>query len=280
MSDNDTGEKGIKAAECDWNLDFADKKEGNPNAKKNKKFENTKMEWMSFKEKGDYKVRLVGKAIHCLKYSFVPFGKSRVITHPSYFKEDPAYLAGFYPSDTFAIHVIDRADGKLKILEKGKPLFKAFNDYIRITGTNPAGKEGPDFVITVDWPKDNKLKTKYTAMALPKLAPLTAEEIAVIRATFTESDKERAKADGLEKDLLFHRLQHLYKTTDIKKIKELWDALPESAKVPKDRDEDNAETPKTAAPKVQPKIEEPKVEEPVTGSGDKLFDEDNGEAPF
>ena len=279
MSDNE--KEAIRATECDWNLDFEEKKgEGNPNAKKGKKFDN-KVEWMSFKEKGDYRVRLVGKAIHCIKYSFVPFGKNRVITHKSYFDEDPAYLAGFTPSDAFAIHVIDRADGKLKILEKGMPLFRVFADYIKVNEINPSGKEGPDFVISVSWPDKNKQKTKYTATPTAKLAPLTADEIAMIRGTFNEGDKERAKAAGVEP--LFFRLQNLYKATDIKKIKELWDALPEDAKTPKER-EPSGDAPAAAAPaapKVQPKIVEPEVEAHVT-AGETLFEGEGGseDSPF
>jgi hypothetical protein len=285
----------IRAEECNWDEDF---KDSNSDGGKNQNPDRKKIEWMSFPKPGQYRVRLIGKAVRFLKY-YKPFGKgTRVITHKSYKDEDPAWQAGFYPNDTYAIHILDRDNGNaIKILEKGKTLFKCFAQYQQINKTNPAGKEGPDFVITVVWPKGNKNKAQYSATATQQVSALSAEEKEIIKKSFTDIDLATAKKNNSEP--LLYRLINIYKTTDLAKIKEMWNNLPESAKIPPKKEEDNdseqSATTHTPQPKIEePKIEEPKIEEPkaevlseneadeIATDSDDLFGSSGGEdvSPF
>jgi len=220
----------------DWVADFT-KKEGGGSGGGGK----NKIEWMKFDKPGKYKVRLVGKYVKYLKH-YKPFGKGvRIITHPSYKKEDPAWQAGFYPGDTFVIHMIDRIDGKLKLLDKGRKIFECFFDYGTANNVNPAGPEAPNFEIKVEWPNGNKNRAKYSAVASGGPAPLTAEE------------KELIKSNHVELGLI-------YRATALAKIKEAWEAVPEQYRTPKRDDEvETAEAPKAkaaTAPSAPPAIEE------------------------
>lgn len=192
----------------DWANDFQEDEK----AKKGGGGSNTRTPFMQLKH-GDNTVRLVGNHVKFRRH-WAPFS-ARVITHDDYKSQDPAWQAGFYPRETFAIHVIDRADGKLKILEKGKSLFKQFARYNQVNDVNPAGKDGTDWVITVE---GSGLQTSYSATAKSKPTPFTEEEIAMIKAN---------KAP----------LKEIYKTTPLEKIQELWDALPDEAKVAPKREE-------------------------------------------
>jgi hypothetical protein len=250
----------LKADDSDWSVDFADKKAVDKVGDKKKN------NWMKFDHPGEYTIRLVGKAVKFHKY-FKPFGKgTRVISHKNYKDEDPAWQAGFYPNETFAIHIIDRADGLLKIMEKGKGLFKHFADYQRVNEINPAGKAGPDWVIKVEWPNGDKQLAKYTATAKVKPAPFTEKEVEMIK-------------EGLAP------LKTIYQTTSLDKIKELWNALPPAAKIPPPKKEFKSENGESAATttKVQPKIVEP-VETPAAVEsedvGDDLFGDGGTDSPF
>jgi len=172
--------------------------------------------FVAFDHEGKYIVRLVGKHVHFLKY-FFPFKKlkKRVITHEDYADVDPAWKAGFPRQEMAAIHVIDRSDGKLKILEKNRwGIFKAFQSYMENNNINPSSlKEGPDFVIEVRWPNGNKNAADYTVTALARPSPLTKEEI------------EMCNAQGMD-------LRKFYKATPIEKIKEYWEQLSPEDRIP------------------------------------------------
>jgi hypothetical protein len=222
----------------DWAADFNKERGGDGNGKSK-----NKIEWMKFDKPGKYKVRLIGKYVKYLKH-YKPFGKGvRVITHQSYKPEDPAWQAGFYPAETYVIHVIDRNDGKLKLLDKGRKLFESFFDYGTANNINPAGPEAPNFEIKVEWPNGQKNRAKYTAVAAGGPAPLTPEEKELVRANHVE-------------------LGAIYRATPLAKIKEAWDAVPVQYRTPKRDDEgDNtSEAPakdnKDAKEKGKPAIEE------------------------
>lgn len=238
-----------------WDTDFPpeeEKNKGNSN-----KSNRDRIPFMAFDKPGDYTIRLVGNHVRFWRH-WQPFTQ-RVISHINYKDEDPAWQAGFYPRETFAIHIIDRADGKLKILEKGRSLFKQFARYKIVNGKNPAGKEGPDWVITVEWPNGNKRQAKYSATATSKTSVFTDEEIEMIKA---------GKAP----------LKDIYATTPLDKIKELWEALPDEARIPPKRDEKGAEKVevKNEAPKKVEKVKESMPDSPADAGEDDLFgDEDD-----
>lgn len=262
----------IKADECDWVADFQERKKEPGQGQGDRK----KMDWMKFDKPGSYTVRLVGKSVKFLKY-YKPYGKgTRIITHKNYRDEDPAWQAGFYPNDTFAVHIIDRADGKIKILEKGRGLFKSFAEYQQVNDISPAGNEAPDFVIKVEWPNGEKNNAKYSATAKQKILPLTDEEKKLIQDTFTEGDIKAAKEAGVN-PLLF-RLKRIYQTTDLAKIKEAWNNLPDAAKIPPKKGE-KGEKEEVAAETAEV-VETPVIKEPTAPTadasekGDGLWDDE------
>ena len=282
----------IRAEEGDWVNDFAN----NDGDKKPKYNNENKIGWMTFDKPGTYTVRLIGgkdipdekepKKIHhkmgavsFLKY-YKPFNviakqeKVRaVITHKLYKDEDPAWIAGWWPNKTFSIHVIDRADGKLKILEKGKTLFSKFADFQTVNDKNPAGKDAPDFVITVKWTDGTKNSAEYNATAKQSSSPLTEDETKMIKASFNEKELELAKAAG--ENPLTWRLKNIYKPISLDKIKELWSKLTKEQKTPPTKEKNEGK--KQAS---QPKIEEPKVPD-TEEAGDELFDGDGKtDSPF
>ncbi len=220
----------------------------------NEKSDRPQAEWMRFDKQGDYTVRLVGKAVEFLRHN-EPFGKKRIISHESYKDQDPAWKAGFWPRKSNAIHVIDRADGKLKILEKGKTVFYQIRAY---KNANPevdvSGKTSPDFVINVTWPPGDKFQTKYKVTAKAKMNDLSAEELAY------------AKQNKVD-------LQSLYKATSLENIIKAWEEVPAEKRIYKKRDKKDQASGKPAAP--APKVEP--IEESFEGtspaeSGD-LFDD-------
>lgn len=194
---------------------------------------NGKLPYMKFSEEGVYRIRLLGKYVECLKY-FKPFP---AITHISYKGKDPAWVAGFYPPTKYAIHMIDRADGQLKILEKGNNIFKHFSNLKETEKINPSGKDAPDFLITVKFPvgpdgKPNKMKPDYIVTAARENSPITEVEMKMY---------EEKHIDLADK----------YRAYSLEKLQEMWDALPASQKIPPKRDSKfggNKQATKAAAP--------------------------------
>jgi len=229
-----------KADNGNWDEDFQDKKTSNGDSQSV-----DKSRYLSLNEAGNYVIRLVGNHVKFYRH----WSPIRGITHYDYKKDDPAWQAGFYPSKRYAINVIDRSDGKLKILEKGSQIFKVFADYKGLFGKNPAGKDGPNFNIKVEIPDGKKRLTKYTVTHLDP-APFTAEEITYIKENIVD-------------------LTQLYKSTPLEKLQEQWDALEDDAKIPPEKDEDS----KTTSPKKEAQKSEP-IKEVMTdapANDDDLF---------
>jgi len=235
-----------------WDDFSADDNKGGNNG--NGDGEQRRARYMQFKEARDYRIRLVGSHVKFRRH-WQPFPKgTRVITHSSYRDDDPAWAAGFWPKETFAIHVIDRDDGQLKILEKGKQIFGAFAEYKRINDIDPAGKEAPDFVIKVERPNPKDVRnTTYTVVATAKATPLTEEEY------------KMAKDEAWP-------LPQMYKSTPLDKIKEAWENIPEDQRIPPKRksDAESQASAKSESKPADPPADE-SVTEPAAGGDDDLF---------
>jgi hypothetical protein len=250
----------VEADKGNWDDDFR------PREEKAAQTDQKKTEWMRFDGPGQYRVRLCGNYVKFYRW-WSPF-TTRIITHLSWKDQDPAWKAGFWPRKTFAIHVIDRSDtddahptGKLKILEKGNSIFSAFADYRKVNDINPAGKDGPDFVIEVTWPDGNKRQAKYKVTAVAKPSPWSADEVAMIKEEHVP-------------------LKEIYKTTPLETIIEEWEELPDSAKTPPQRDGESndpsvAQETRTAS---APVIEESMHAAPANAEEeDDLFGDDSTE---
>jgi len=83
----------------------------------------------------------------------------------------------------YAINVIDRADGKLKILEGPPTIFEELRKFFDMTGDAPGSGAGGDFQISVIIPDNNdRRRTRYTVKFVGKRTPFTEEEIAMIES--------------------------------------------------------------------------------------------------
>lgn len=264
-----------EAVQGNWDKDFADDPnngDGNNNNNNNNNFPKT--EYMKMDKAGTYKIRLVGPYVKFRKH-FKPY---RATVQDSEKDIDPAWVAGFWPQERFAINVIDRADGKLKILEKPKSLFKLFHAYKIATNNDPTGKEGPDWSVTVKIPKDkngapDKLKTEYTATHLDK-TPFTKEEMKLIYK-HDESGNPIKGEDGKRVSGLWP-LKKIYKSTSAEAMKKMWDELPADKKIPpkpKAKDESKKEPAVSDNSGAEP-IEEHMEDSPADSND--MFDEKNG----
>ena len=237
-----------KAEKGNWDDDFAPKE----NSYDDKA---DKLPYVKFDGDGDYKFRLIGGHVKYMKWWKPYVG----ITHDDYKSEDPAWQAGFYPNTRFAIHVIDRADGKLKILDKGKSIFEVFGNFRKVNDINPAGKEAPDFIITVSVPKKNghpdPRNTKYSVQAQMKASPLTEEELAYYKESKVS-------------------LEDLYRTTPLEKLKEMWETLSDDEKIAPKRDYDNGDSTKEKKVPKSDVVKEPDTQISDNAS-DQIFDDDN-----
>ena len=81
------------------------------------------------------------------------------------------------PSERYAINVIDRADGELKILEGGVMVFGEFKKYFTMTGNNPGATEGADFKIVVTGAN----RSKKIVTTFDRKNSLTEDEIAYVK---------------------------------------------------------------------------------------------------
>lgn len=229
----------LEAQKGNW--DEYEKKDENKN--KGSQSTNGKIVYMTFEDGKRYQIRLVGSHVKYRKW----FSPISAITHDDLKGKDPVWNAGFYPPERRAIHCIDRADGQLKVLDKGAGLFKNFADFKAIHGIDPAGKDAPDWIIQPTIKPDKqgrKLKknTEYKVDATRDNHPLTEDELKMINEKRWDLPK-------------------IYKSATLEKIQELWDALSDEEKIPPKRESKyppkdgyksaKAETTPASAPKVE-----------------------------
>jgi len=95
----------------------------------------------------------------------------------------------------YAVNVIDRADGKLKVMEAPGSVFDAIRSWAKAVGQDPGARAGADFQITVVVPAGgDRKRTEY------KTTPM-------LQTPFTEEERAMLKEKGL------YKLEELYKPT-------------------------------------------------------------------
>jgi len=263
----------LNAAKGDWLSDFDTK---NSEGKKTDGTTFNKAEFISLKAEGTYRIRLVGSYVKFRRH-WKPYGQP-INTHDNLKAQDPAWSGGFYPSRRFAINIIDRADGKLKILEAGPTIFDQFSIYRKATEIDPAGKDGPDFAITVQIPmadgKPDLLHKKYGVASL-QATPFTLEE----KAMLCKKDEDGKILMENEKPVSnLWPLARIFKPTPIEKMQELWDALSDEKKTPpKRKDFNQSSDSKSSKPSKSDAVEGQVTTEPITDnvatSSNELFEE-------
>ncbi len=139
--------------------------------------------YLSFQPDQVYTVRLVGQAVEFYKYYLKEFRKSL------YFDAEDrdnaaktiAAVLGLEAElpHRWAVNVIDRSDGKIKILEGGWSIFKFFANWARVhDNAHPGGKAGVDWTISVEG--NDFQSRRYTTMP-DKSSPFTSDEIKMIK---------------------------------------------------------------------------------------------------
>ena len=120
----------------------------------------------------NYNVRFVGDPVKFDKYfinnkSAISDGGEKCIIRQKFNIE---------PSTRYAVNVIDRADGKLKVLEIAPSVLKPVIAWWKARKHEPGGDNGCDFNIDITGQKKN---TRYTVTALD-ITPFTEDEKAMI----------------------------------------------------------------------------------------------------
>lgn len=163
-----------------------------------------KSEFLKLKTGNTYRIRPVLDPVKFYKYFHKHEGKLRtaICDKPDICPVRDKYPDLKKPSLRYAAYVIDRADGKIKILEAPQSVFRPIGSTYESTGKNPgSGTDGSDFQVKVT---GTGLATKYE-VAWAGSTPLTAEE--------RESLKEALDGD-------MKKLQKLYKVDSAEKIEE------------------------------------------------------------
>lgn len=127
---------------------------------------------------GKYTVRLLGTPVRFFKFMHQGSDgrwRSAVVMDP----DDNVIVKkhNLKPTERYAINVIDRADGKIKILEAGISVFSEFKKVYEIVKRNIGGAEGSDFTIIVEGAGRGK---KYTTK-FANNTPITDEEAKYVK---------------------------------------------------------------------------------------------------
>lgn len=135
-----------------------------------------------------YKIRPVHKP--CTFYSYYVSNPDDPKKFARAFTEDPQNCIirqkyNIEAKPRYAVNVIDRADGKLKIMEAPQSVFEKIKAWAKAAGQDPGSKNGADFQITVKLPPNgDKKRTEY----------LTTP---IIQTPFTDEEKEMIRTKGL-----------------------------------------------------------------------------------
>lgn len=155
----------------------------------------------SVKGDGDKYLKLSGSTQGTV-YTIRPVGKP--CTFHAYYvsnPEDPKKFARAFTEDPqnciirqkynieaktrYAVNVIDRADGKLKIMEAPSSVFEKIKAWAKAAGQDPGSKNGADFQIVVKIPANgDKRRTEY----------LTTP---IVQTPFKDEEKDMIKSKGL-----------------------------------------------------------------------------------
>lgn len=135
-----------------------------------------------------YKIRPVGKP--CTFHAYYVSNPNEPKKFARAFTEDPSTCVirqkyNIEAKTRYAVNVIDRADGKLKIMEAPQSVFEKIKAWAKAAGQDPGSKNGADFQITVKIPANgDKKRTEY----------LTTP---IVQTPFTDEERDYIKSKGL-----------------------------------------------------------------------------------
>lgn len=135
-----------------------------------------------------YKIRPVGKP--CTFHAYYVSDPDEPKKFARAFTEDPNSCVirqkyNIEAKTRYAVNVIDRNDGKLKIMEAPQSVFEKIKAWAKASGQDPGSKHGADFQITVKIPGNgDKKRTEY----------LTTP---IVQTPFTDEERDYIKSKGL-----------------------------------------------------------------------------------
>lgn len=165
--------------------------EWNDVTKGNEAGSSDRLDYLRLESGHTFRIRPVFRPIKFYKYFYKNSGRLRTAVC-----EDPDVcpVRDKFPDlpkagQRYACYVLDRADGKLKIIEAPQTVFRPMGNHAGATGKNPGGgKEGSDWLIKVS---GSGLKTKYDVTFLD-ITPLTSKEVEYIKES-VGGDQESLK---------------------------------------------------------------------------------------
>jgi hypothetical protein len=147
---------------------------------------------------GDFRIRPVGKPVQFHAYYIQnPTNPKSFIRA---FTENPDDCVirrkhNIEPKLRYAMNVIDRKDGKLKVMEAPASVFERIQEWGRVAQQDPGKTGGADFAIKVTLPPDgDRRRTNY-------------ETTPIMQSPFTVEEQEMIKRVGL------HNLEEIFKPT-------------------------------------------------------------------
>jgi len=150
-----------------------------------------KNDYLRFESGKSYRIRPIFSPVKFFKYFHKHDGRLRtaICGSPDTCPVRDRHSELKKPSLRFAAYVIDRSDGKVKILEAPQTVFRPIGKSLEITGKNPgSGKDGSDWSVTVS---GKGLNTKYDVVFCAN-TPLTEEEREAIKESL-DGDKDKLK---------------------------------------------------------------------------------------
>ena len=141
-----------------------------------------KTRFIRFEDGKTVEVRPVGKAVEFYKF-FVQETQRSVVVDLNDGTKAAEMLTEhtgkeFKPSHRYAMNVIDREDGLVKVLDGGRSIYKYFGAWAKRTKSHPGGQNGGNWTIEAE---GKGLKREYTTTFLGP-APISDEERASIKA--------------------------------------------------------------------------------------------------
>ena len=166
--------------EVDWS-NFSGKKGGKGNG----------IQFLRFERDTTYKVRPFGGALEFYKL-FIEKGKPSILVDPDDAPKAAKILSeatgrDIRPSYRNAMFVIDRSDGKIRILEGGFQIFEQFASWSANSGVKPGSGNAGDWAIVVTGEGVGTNGRKYVCNFMGN-SPFSDEEKALI-STLKEDDK-------------------------------------------------------------------------------------------
>ena len=125
-----------------------------------------------------YRIRIVSSPYRFFKI-FRRIG-GRVLTAITDTKTGVNLPDGTIPTERYALYILDRADGKIKLLEAPLSIVRSIANHAEVTGCNPTDPDhGSDYVIKVD---GTGMNTRYSVTPLME-TPLTDADKNAVKIT-------------------------------------------------------------------------------------------------